>query len=54
LPKFAAEVVMFRVANVIPQSLQGWTLTVDGIVTVGPAGEILVLRGRGPEKMLNE
>jgi len=54
LPKFAAEVVMFRVANVIPQSLQGWTLTVDGIVTVGPAGEILALRGRGPEKMLNE
>jgi hypothetical protein len=45
---------MFRVAKVIPQLLQGWTLTDDGIVTVGPAGDILALRGRGPEKLLNE
>jgi len=45
---------MFKVAKVIPQSLQGWTFTVDGIVTVGPAGDILALRGREPEKILNE
>jgi hypothetical protein len=29
-------------------------LTVGGIVTVGPEGETVALRGRDPEKILNE
>jgi hypothetical protein len=46
---------MFREANVIPQLLQGKTLTVEGVmVAVGPRGETVVLSGSDPEKRLNE
>jgi hypothetical protein len=45
---------MLRVANVIPQSLQGLTLTVGGIATVGPDGDTVAVRLRGPEKRLYE
>jgi hypothetical protein len=39
---------------VIPQSLQGFTLTVRGTVTVGPVGDTVAVRLRSPENMLNE
>jgi hypothetical protein len=46
---------MFSVAKVIPQLLQGKTLTVGGIIiALGPTGETDVLKERDPEKILNE
>ena len=44
---------MFRTANVIPQLLQGRTLTVEGVIIAnGPDGETVVLSARDPEKRL--